>query len=175
MFDEKVGYDDGNVSGRSHSIRNAQGTRDDRCCESGRRFHPAPSARLSGRSTVGYGPPRARRHHRPGCGGVRGRLRRGGRDAGGVALPITRGVPHGRSPPLTQRNTLRPLQIGTPAGWPDMASTRTCADPWMCVGWTWLRKLAPVWNSPRTPGQRRRRPAMPPGGTARQGGGHRGT
>ena len=22
------------------------------------------------------------------------------------------------------------------AGWPDMASTRICADPWMGVGWT---------------------------------------
>ena len=41
--------------------------------------------------------------------------------------------------------------------WPDAASTRTCTHPWMCVGWTSFGKLAPVWNSPRTPGQRRRR------------------
>jgi hypothetical protein len=54
---------------------------------------------------------------------------------GGV-LPITRGVLHGRFPPLMQRNTLRPLQFSTSAGWPDVASTRKCADPWMGVGWT---------------------------------------
>ena len=49
---------------------------------------------------------------------------------------LTRGVPRGRCPPLMQRNTLRPLQISTPAGRPDAASTRTCTHPWMCVGWT---------------------------------------
>ena len=54
---------------------------------------------------------------------------------GGV-LPTTRGALHGRFPPLMQRNTLRPLQFSTPAAWPDMASTRICADPWMGVGWT---------------------------------------
>ena len=54
----------------------------------------------------------------------------------GECTPDHPGALHGRFPPLMQWNTLRPLQISTPAAWPDMASTRICADPWMGVGWT---------------------------------------
>jgi len=75
----------------------------------------------------------------------------------GECTPRHRGVPRGPCAPLMQRNTLCRLQISAPTGRPDAASTRTCTHPWMCVGWTSLRKLAPVWDSPRTPGQRRRR------------------
>ncbi|MDT5171873.1 MAG: hypothetical protein QOD02_5238 [Mycobacterium sp.] len=78
----------------------------------------------------------------------------------GSVLPTIRGGLHGRCPSLMQRNVLRPLQASTPAGWPDMASPCTCADPGWALGWTGSRKLAPVWHSSRMPGQRMRRPAI---------------
>ena len=92
----------------------------------------------------------------------------------GSVLATTRGALHGRFPPRMQRNTLCPLQISTPTGWPDMASTRICGDPCMGVG-------GPDRGSSHRSGTRRARlasaggdPALLPRGTARRGGRHQG-
>jgi hypothetical protein len=89
--------------------------------------------RLPGRSTVGPGPPVLADTTDPVVAAFVDAYDEAVETLGSV-LPTIRGGLHGRCPSLMQRNVLRPLQASTPAGWPDMASPCTCADPWMGVG-----------------------------------------
>jgi hypothetical protein len=79
----------------------------------------------------------------------------------GTVLPTTGGGLHGRCPfahtaecaaSLADQHARRLARHGI-----SLHPVRTSG--WT-LGWTRSRKLAPVWHSPRMPGQRRRRPAI---------------